>query len=190
MICFDQYHGTMVTYNNQVRYSSFATLYSCTIDLKLEVFKNIRWTWHQEIRTPFMFLWHYLHYQVTDINQIYAKTSKHITLCYWTFIFLVKLKLTHWIPCLGKKVPLLFQRCVCTYILQYCVSYILIYKNRQGFKLFHVLAIPLEMTYELHLSTHWGRDKMAAIFQTIFSNAFSRMKMYMNVDCDFTEVCS
>ena len=25
---------------------------------------------------------------------------------------------------------------------------------------------------------HWGRDKMAAIFQTIFSNPFSWMKMY------------
>ena len=27
-------------------------------------------------------------------------------------------------------------------------------------------------------STHWGRDKMAAIFQTTFSNAFPWMKMY------------
>ena len=26
--------------------------------------------------------------------------------------------------------------------------------------------------------THWGRDKMAAIFQTMFSNSFSWMKMY------------
>ena len=26
--------------------------------------------------------------------------------------------------------------------------------------------------------THWGRDKMAAIFQTTFSNAFSWMKIY------------
>ena len=26
--------------------------------------------------------------------------------------------------------------------------------------------------------THWGRDKMAATFQTIFSNPFSWMKMY------------
>ena len=26
--------------------------------------------------------------------------------------------------------------------------------------------------------THWGRDNMAAIFQTAFSNAFSWMKMY------------
>ena len=26
--------------------------------------------------------------------------------------------------------------------------------------------------------THWGRDKMAAIFQTTFSNGFSWMKMY------------
>ena len=30
---------------------------------------------------------------------------------------------------------------------------------------------------QLCLLTHWGRDKMAAIFQTIFSNAFSWMKM-------------
>ena len=28
------------------------------------------------------------------------------------------------------------------------------------------------------LLTHWGRDKMAAIFQTTFSNPFSWMKMY------------
>ena len=28
------------------------------------------------------------------------------------------------------------------------------------------------------LLTHWGRDNMAAIFQTTFSNAFSWMKMY------------
>ena len=27
-------------------------------------------------------------------------------------------------------------------------------------------------------STHWGRDKMAAIFQTTFSNGFSWMKLY------------
>ena len=27
-------------------------------------------------------------------------------------------------------------------------------------------------------STHWGRDKMAAVFQTTFSNAFSWMKVY------------
>ena len=33
--------------------------------------------------------------------------------------------------------------------------------------------------------THWGRDKMAAIFQATFSNAFSWMKIYEN-----TEVCS
>ena len=32
--------------------------------------------------------------------------------------------------------------------------------------------------YYLSLLTHWGRDKMDAIFQTTFSNAFSCMKMY------------
>ena len=30
----------------------------------------------------------------------------------------------------------------------------------------------------LHLLTHWGRDKMAAIFQTTFSNAISWKKIY------------
>ena len=30
----------------------------------------------------------------------------------------------------------------------------------------------------LWVLTHWGRDKMAAIFQTTFSNAFSWMKIY------------
>ena len=29
-----------------------------------------------------------------------------------------------------------------------------------------------------HSLTHWGRDKMAAIFQTTYSNGFSWMKMY------------
>ena len=30
----------------------------------------------------------------------------------------------------------------------------------------------------LNVLTHWGRDKMAAIFQTTFSNGFYGMKMY------------
>ena len=30
----------------------------------------------------------------------------------------------------------------------------------------------------LSMLTHWGRDKMAAVFQTTFSNAFSWMKMH------------
>ena len=30
----------------------------------------------------------------------------------------------------------------------------------------------------LNVLTHWGRDKIAAIFQTTFSNAFSWIKMY------------
>ena len=31
---------------------------------------------------------------------------------------------------------------------------------------------------QTYVLTHWGRDKMAAIFQTTFSNAFSWMKMF------------
>ena len=40
----------------------------------------------------------------------------------------------------------------------------------------HLISQNLEAT-RLVL-THWGRDKMAAIFQTTFSNGFSWMKMY------------
>ena len=36
------------------------------------------------------------------------------------------------------------------------------------------VGIPLQCI----VLTHWGRDKMAATFQTTFSNAFSWMKMY------------
>ena len=31
---------------------------------------------------------------------------------------------------------------------------------------------------DIYILTHWGRDKMAAIFQTRFSNVFSWMKMF------------
>ena len=34
------------------------------------------------------------------------------------------------------------------------------------------------LTKQVHCLTHWGRDKMAAIFQTTFWKAFSWMKMY------------
>ena len=37
---------------------------------------------------------------------------------------------------------------------------------------------------------HWGREKMAANFLTTISNAFSWMKVYINYDYDFIEVCS
>ena len=44
------------------------------------------------------------------------------------------------------------------------------------------ICAPLVIWYILSLSLHeltdWGRDKMAAIFQTTFSNAFSWMKMF------------
>ena len=40
------------------------------------------------------------------------------------------------------------------------------------------LKKPLKKTtHQTKTLTHWGRDKMAAIFQTTFSNAFSSMKM-------------
>ena len=37
---------------------------------------------------------------------------------------------------------------------------------------------PFDIHLYHNLLTHWGRDKMSAIFSTTFSNAFSWMKMY------------
>ena len=46
--------------------------------------------------------------------------------------------------------------------------------------LFHTQSniIHAVLSLDLYELTHWGRDKMAAIFQTTFSNAFSWMKMF------------
>ena len=37
-----RYLGTMVTYNNQIRFLKLVTLYNCTIELILEELKDIR----------------------------------------------------------------------------------------------------------------------------------------------------
>ena len=50
-------------------------------------------------------------------------------------------------------------------------------------------ARPLADTVLAEMLTHWGRDKMAAIFQTTFSNGFFEWKC-MNFDYHFTGVCS
>ena len=46
-----------------------------------------------------------------------------------------------------------------------------------GCLLFRILKLTTQKWSDMHL-THWGRDKMAAIFQTTFWNGFSSMKMY------------
>ena len=39
-------------------------------------------------------------------------------------------------------------------------------------------SVTMEYYHKAKPLTHWGRDEMAAIFQTTFSNAFSWMKMF------------
>ena len=46
------------------------------------------------------------------------------------------------------------------------------------FYLAHYPLANVAVFLKLSLLTHWGRDKMAAILQTTFSNAFSWMKMH------------
>ena len=37
---------------------------------------------------------------------------------------------------------------------------------------------PMRMVLPIHILTHWGRDKVDAIFQTTLSNAYSWMKIF------------
>ena len=53
---------------------------------------------------------------------------------------------------------------------------ITVMKYTQGFGVLCFVVIILSVDFGL--INFWGRDKMAAIFQTTFSNEFSWMKMY------------
>ena len=75
--------------------------------------------------------------------------------------------------------------CRCTVNLVYCKSTISLSKVVTA--IFHVGAINSSLAplfYCICVShtttwyTHWGREKMAVIFQTTFSNAFSSMKIF------------
>ena len=88
------YLETMVTYNNQIGFLKFVILHSCTIELILEKLKNIRWIWHQEIRTPCIIF--------TKLLVWYTPNSLNSKSIYSTL-------LTHWYPC-PKKVSLLLHR--------------------------------------------------------------------------------
>ena len=69
-----------------------------------------------------------------------------------------------------------------TYIIfiRWAINKIIIFES--WFKMIILLEIHelllLAIEWYHPISTHWGRDKMAAISQTMFSNAFSWMKMY------------
>ena len=66
------------------------------------------------------------------------------------------------------------------------LTYCQLYNLKQNIQKFSLMKIHLKLwstKYQLfcsglNLLTNWGRDKMAAIFQMTFSNAFSWMKIY------------
>ena len=62
-----------------------------------------------------------------------------------------------------------------------CITFVFVYVhvNRQTYWITHMVSQILVNNCSGHDSlTHWGQDKMAAIFQTTFSNEFSWMKMF------------
>ena len=53
-----------------------------------------------------------------------------------------------------------------------------LYTESSGRDILYHLLMFLQQRLLNYCLTHWGRDKMVAIFQTTFSNAFSWMKMF------------
>ena len=100
-----RYLQTMVTYNNQIGFLKFVTLHSCTIELILDELKNIRWIWHQEIRTPCIIFTKLLVWYTP--NSLNSKSIYNTLLL--EFYICAKPRLTHWYPC-PKKVSLLLHR--------------------------------------------------------------------------------
>ena len=52
------------------------------------------------------------------------------------------------------------------------------HNGHSSLNIIHVQADHMYLNLSWPILTHWGRDKMAAIFHTTFSNVFSWMKMY------------
>ena len=76
---------------------------------------------------------------------------------------------------LGNKIfSLLWKACLMNYISKCCVTFVV-----SGCALFspNVNRLKRKRLSSSRALTHWGRDQIDAMSQTIFSHAFSRMKM-------------
>ena len=65
----------------------------------------------------------------------------------------------------------------CIWNSKYHLSSAMTHKHPQLHIKSHVHATAMELWWQVKSLTHWGRDKMSAISQTILSNAFSWMKI-------------
>ena len=79
--------------------------------------------------------------------------------------FVIAVHWVEWQQYLTDMMPIVIAR-LCTVYPCSMVLFVLLWLSRY-------ISEPIQAYH----STHWGRDKMAAIFQTTLSNAFSWMKM-------------
>ena len=107
-----QYLETMVICNNQIRFLKFVTLYSCTIELILEELKNIRWIWHQEIRTPYTCFSGIIFTIKCLIQTKFTQQQVNIQHFVNGVLYLFKTDVNWLISMSEKKVPLLLHRSV------------------------------------------------------------------------------
>ena len=82
----------MLPFDDVIMLLIFGALYSCTIDLTIDLMlkdlTNMRRPCHQEFRTLCMHISYYLFSQKTDTNQSYVTTSQQITLYQYVCAFL------------------------------------------------------------------------------------------------------
>ena len=113
----------MVTYNNQIRFLKFATLYNCTIELILEELKDIKWIWHNKKNqdpihaslalSSLLSVW----YKPNSLNN----KSIYNTLLL-EFYISAKPRLTHWYPCPKKSAITFAQGCIPCHISKFASS--------------------------------------------------------------------
>ena len=70
--------------------------------------------------------------------------------------------------------------CIKSQLMRDCTDGHRVSENMGNFGILHwkILCLYFTVIFHIHGLTHWGRDEIDAILQTIFSNAFSWMKMY------------
>ena len=107
---------------------------------------------------------------IAQTNFIY-KTSTHI---YYRYQFDIKRTWSTMMPVAALTICL---HMVIEVINSYEPGNWVINGSDNGLSPVRCQSIVIWTTADL-LLTHWGRDKMVAIFQTTFSNAFSWMKLY------------
>ena len=117
----------------------------------MDPLRYIYWNWKY---------WHISNKHLWRRNRWQWNTGNYIHI-YWKYIYKDTQK-SYFLPCRTPRQPL------------FCI----VFHFQMGHRTMEVYGKIYGGPFWLVILTNWGRDKMAAIFQTTFSNAFYWIKMF------------